>query len=86
MASGSLGLPCWLSGKIIHMPTQETWVQISGSRRSPGEGNGNSLQYPCLGNPMDRGPWEVTVQRVAKSQTQLSDLKITGSLGKYLVI
>ena len=30
---------------------------ISGSGRSPGEGNGNSLQYSCLGNPMDRGAW-----------------------------
>ena len=30
MASGSLGLPCWLSGKIIHLPTQETWVQSLG--------------------------------------------------------
>ena len=30
---------------------------IPGSRRSPGEGNGNPLQYTCLGNPMDRGMW-----------------------------
>ena len=30
---------------------------ISGSGRSPGEGNGNPLQYSCLGNPMDRGAW-----------------------------
>ena len=30
---------------------------ISGSERSPGEGNGNLLQYSCLGNPMDRGAW-----------------------------
>ena len=30
---------------------------IPKSGRSPGEGNGNSLQYPCLGNPMDRGAW-----------------------------
>ena len=29
--------------------------------RSPGEGNGNSLQYSCLGNPMDRGTWQATV-------------------------
>ena len=39
---------------------------IPGSRRSPGEGNGNSLQYSCLGNPMDRGAWWVTVQGVIK--------------------
>ena len=30
---------------------------IPGSERYPGEGNGNPLQYPCLGNPMDRGVW-----------------------------
>ena len=41
--------------------------------RSPGEGNGNSLQYSCLGNPMDRGAWQATVHRVVKSWTQLSD-------------
>ena len=33
-----------------------------GSRRSPGGGHGNSLQYSCLENPMDRGPWQATVQ------------------------
>jgi len=43
------------------------------SRRSPGEGNGNPLQYSCLENPMDRGVWLATVHRVAKSWTQLSD-------------
>ena len=34
---------------------------IPGSGRSPGEGNGNPLQYSCLGNPMDRGTWWATV-------------------------
>ena len=34
---------------------------IPGSRRSPGEGNGNPLQYSCLENPMDRGAWRATV-------------------------
>ena len=41
---------------------QETPV----SGRSPGEGNGIPLQYFCLGNPMDRGAWWVTVHGVAK--------------------
>ena len=45
-----------------------------GSERSPKEGNGNPVQYSCLKNPMDRGTWWATVQRVAESQTQLSDL------------
>ena len=43
------------------------------SERSPGEGNGNPPQYPCLGNPMDRGAWQATVHEVAKSRTHLSD-------------
>ena len=42
---------------------------IPGLSRSPGEGNGNSLQYSCLGNPMDRGAWWATVHGVAKSRT-----------------
>ena len=37
--------------------------------RSPGEGNGNPLQYPCLGNSMDREAWQATVYGAAKSQT-----------------
>ena len=46
---------------------------ISGSGRSPGEGNGNLLQYYCLENPMDGGFWEATVHGVTKSRTRLSD-------------
>ena len=48
---------------------------IPGSGRSPGEGYGNSLQYSCLENPMDRGDWPAIVHRVAKSQTQLKRLR-----------
>ena len=47
---------------------------IPGSGRSPGEGNGNPLQYSCLENSMDRGNWWATVHRVTKSWTQLSNL------------
>ena len=46
---------------------------ISVLGRSPGEGNGNPLQYSCLENPMGGGAWEATVHGVAKSQTRLSD-------------
>ena len=46
---------------------------IPGSERSPGEGNGNPVQYSCLENPMHRGAWRATVHGVTKSQTQLSD-------------
>ena len=42
---------------------------IPGWGRSPGEGNGNPLQYSWLENPMDRGAWWATVQRVAQSWT-----------------
>ena len=46
---------------------------IPGSGRSPGEGNGNLLQYSCLEDSMDRGAWQATVHRGAKSWTQLSN-------------
>ena len=46
---------------------------IPGSGRSPGEGNGNPLQYSCLENSRERGAWGAIVHRVAKSQIQLSD-------------
>ena len=44
-------------------------VPVSG--RSPGEGNGNLLQYSCLKNPTDRGAWRATVHGVTQNQTQL---------------
>ena len=46
---------------------------IPRSGRSPGEGNGNPLQFSCLGNPADRGAWQATIHGVAKSQTRLND-------------
>ena len=45
---------------------------VPASGRSPEGGHGNPLQYSCLKNPMDRGTWQATAQRVAKSQTWLS--------------
>ena len=53
------------------------WGSISGLGTSPGEGNGNPLQYSCLENPMDGEAWWVIVHGVTKSQTQLSDLTFT---------
>ena len=44
-----------------------------GSGRSPGEGNGNPLQYSCLENSKDSGAWWATVHGDPKSRTQLSD-------------
>jgi len=49
---------------------------ILGLGRSPGEGHGDPLQYFCQENPMDRGAWQPTVHRVAKSQTQLKRLSM----------
>ena len=46
---------------------------IPESGRPPGEGNGNPLQYYCLGNPMDGRAWQATVNGIAKSQTRLSN-------------
>ena len=59
---------------------------IPGSGRSPGEGNGNPLQYSCLENPVDRGAWWATVHGVTKSQTRLSDFTFHLFLKKKKVI
>ena len=78
---GLLRLGCmqgFPDGTVVKNPpanagdTRETGL-IPGSGRSPREGNGNPLQYSCLGNSMDRGAWWATVYGVAKSQTRLSD-------------
>ena len=64
--------------RLKHLPAMwETWVRSLGWEDSPGEGNGNPLQYSCLENPMDGGAWWATVHRVAKSRTQLSDFTFT---------
>ena len=46
---------------------------IPGSGRSPGGGNGNPLQYSCLGNSTDRGTWPATVHGTARRRAQLSE-------------
>ena len=50
---------------------------IPGLGRSPGEGNGNPLQYSCLENPMGGGAWWAAAHGVAKSQARLSDFTFT---------
>ena len=50
---------------------------IPGLGRSPGEGNGNPLQYSCLENPMDGGAWQATVYGVAKKSDTTERLHFT---------
>ena len=59
---------------------------IPGSGRSPGEGNGNPLQYSCLENPMDRESWQATVQGVAKSRTRLSNFTMGSNIHNFIII
>ena len=65
------GLPRWLRGKESVCNAGDT-DSIPGSGRSHEEGNGNPLQYSCLGNRMDRGAWRATVHEAAKSRTPLT--------------
>ena len=59
---------------------------IPESGRSPGEGNGNPLQYSCLGNPMNRGGWWAVVHRVTQSWTGLkSDLAMINKSILYTI-
>ena len=58
-------LPWWLSGKESACQAGNLG-SILGSGRSSGEGNGNQLQYSCLGNLMNRGAWQATVHGVTK--------------------
>ena len=67
-----VGVPWWLSGKESTCHAEDVG-SIPGSGKSPGEGNGNPLQYSCLEDPMDRGAWWATVHGVTKSWTRLSN-------------
>ena len=59
---------------VKNLPAKaEDTGSMSNSERSPKEGHGNPIWYSCLGNPMDREVWEVTVHGITKSQTQLGD-------------
>ena len=59
------------AGSVVKNPPAKAGDRgsIPGSRRSCGEGNDNTLQSSCLGNPMDRGAWQATVHEVAKNWT-----------------
>ena len=67
-----MGFPGGLDGNEYACKAGELGL-IPGSRRSPGEGSGNLLQYSCLGNPMDREAWWAALHGVVKSLIQLSN-------------
>ena len=69
---------CFPHGSVVKNPSADAGNpgnvgSVPALGRSPGEGNGNPLQYPCLEKPLDRGLWRVIAHGVAKSQTRLSD-------------
>ena len=65
---------------VKNPPANARYIRGTGfmprSGRSPGGGRVNPLQYSCLENPMDRGAWQATVHRVAKSWTRLKQLSM----------
>ena len=68
MVFGGSGFP---GGSVVKNPPANAGDagdvgSIPGLGRSPGDGNGNPLQYSCLGNPVDRGEWQATVHGVTK--------------------
>ena len=70
-----MGLSGFPGGSVVKNPPANAGDMglIPGSGRSPGEGNGNPLQYTCLGNPMARKALWTTLHGIAKSQTPLID-------------
>ena len=58
---------------------------IPGSERAHGEGNGNPLQYSCLKNPMDRGPWQATVHGVVEELDTSWRLNNKKTVTKYML-
>ena len=63
-------LSSWLSNQESTCNASDVGLN-PGLEGSPGEGNGNLLQYSCLGNPMDRGTWQATVHGVASDGRDL---------------
>ena len=72
-----LSFPCGSDGKESAGNVGGDLGLIPGPGRSPGEGNGNPLQYSCLENPMDGGSWQSTVHGVTESLIRLSDFTFT---------
>ena len=79
-------LEAFPGGSVVKNPpaNAEDLGSIPGSGWSPEEGDGNPLQYSCLGNPMDIGAWWATVSGAAQTQTQLSNYTTTNGTGNRL--
>ena len=73
----------WIGQLVKNLPTVQTWVQFPGREDSPGEGNGNPLQYSCLENPMDRGTWQATVHGVARVGDDLATKPLRPGAGDF---
>ena len=67
-----MGFPGGLDSKEFACSVRDLAL-IPGLGRSPGEGNGNPLQYSCLENSTDTGAWWATVHGLTKNRTRLSD-------------
>ena len=67
-----MGFP---GGSVVKNPptSAEGVGLIPGSGKSPGEENGNPLQYSCLGNPMDRGAWQAIVHGVTRKESDSTE-------------
>ena len=76
----------WASQVAIVIKNSPASAGDSGLGRTPGEGNGNSLQYSCLENPLHRGAWWVTVLGAAKNQTRLSTHMVHGRKEECLLV
>ena len=74
-----MGFPDGSVGKNLPTNARDRGC-IPGSARPSGEGNGNPLQYSCLGNAMDRGAWRATAHEITKSCTLLSTHAYTLSI------
>ena len=79
------GFPDGSSGKepSCNAGDSEDSNRIPGSGRFSDEGNGNRLQYSCLGNPVDRGAWWATVQRITKTQLSTHEYHELISIGLW---
>ena len=85
--SNKLNPPIWNTLSIlfiicIHIPPQQKTQNNLNLFLPIGEGNGNTLQYSCLENPVDRGAWWAAVHRVAQSRTQLKWLSMHACIGE----